>query len=106
MAVPNQLFVVRMRRAFPPCLTCRVLAAAEHRGAVRSALTAPMRNVQPSWIITCQASELLCASENWLEWLNHSEVQGANGFTENHMEMLVPVVTLEIIHKCPWIKLE
>ncbi|KAJ8949395.1 hypothetical protein NQ318_007493 [Aromia moschata] len=33
-------------------------------------------------------TELLCASDNGLEWLNQSEVEGADDFIENHLDML------------------
>ncbi|KAJ8894758.1 hypothetical protein PR048_000065 [Dryococelus australis] len=39
------------------------------------------------------------------EWLNRNEVEGADDFTENHMDMLVPVVTLEtttVASVCVW----
>ena len=48
-----------------------------------------------SRIVTYRATELLCARDNGLDLINQSEVEGADDFTENHMDMLVPVVTLE-----------
>ncbi|KAJ8884678.1 hypothetical protein PR048_016536 [Dryococelus australis] len=42
-----------------------------------------------------RAAEHWRANDNGLEWLNQNEVEGADDFTENHMDMLVPVVTLE-----------
>ncbi|CAH2084427.1 unnamed protein product [Euphydryas editha] len=57
-------------------------------------------------LVTCRTTELLCTSDNGLEWLNQNEVQRANDFTENYMDVLVPVATLEIIHESPWIELE
>ena len=51
-------------------------------------------------------NELLCTSANGLEWLDHNEVEGADDFTENHMEMLVPIVSLETVHDSPWTELE
>ncbi|KAJ8867174.1 hypothetical protein PR048_033038 [Dryococelus australis] len=72
-----------------------ITRAAEHRRVVHRALTARARKVRPSRIVTRRATDLLCASDNGLEWLNRNEVEGADDFTENHMDMLVPVVTLE-----------
>ncbi|KAJ8867176.1 hypothetical protein PR048_033040 [Dryococelus australis] len=74
-----------------------ITRAAEHRRVVHRALTARARKVRPSRIVTRQATDLLCASDNGLEWLNRNEVEGADDFTENHMDMLVPVVTLETV---------
>ncbi|XP_056643596.1 uncharacterized protein LOC130449665 [Diorhabda sublineata] len=36
----------------------------------------------------------LCASDKGLEWLNQNEVEGADDFIENYLNMLVLVVTL------------
>lgn len=93
------------------CSTCgiyfsSITRAAEHQRAVHSAPAAPARKVRPSRIVTRRATELLCASENGLEWVNQSEVEGADDFTENHMDMLVPVITLETTHESPWTELE
>ena len=73
-----------------------ITGAAEHQHAVHSAPAAPARKVRPSRIVTRRATELLCASDNGSEWLNQSEVEGADDFTENHMDMLVSVVTFVV----------
>lgn len=93
------------------CSTCgsyfsSITRAAQHRRALHNAPVAPACKVRPSRIVTRRAPELLCASDKGLEWLHHSEVEGANEFTENHMDMLVPIVTIETIHEYPWIELE
>ncbi|KAJ8894769.1 hypothetical protein PR048_000076 [Dryococelus australis] len=72
----------------PPCTSCTSAQSATSR------------------IVTRRATDLLCASDNGLEWLNRNEVEGADDFTENHMDMLVPVVTLETVHESPWTELE
>ncbi|KAJ8896472.1 hypothetical protein PR048_001816, partial [Dryococelus australis] len=87
------------------CSTCSIYfssitRAAEHRRAVHRAPAALARKVRPSQIVTRLATDLLCASDNGLEWLNRNEVEGADDFTENHMDMLVPVVTLDTVHDC------
>lgn len=96
------------------CNTCgiyfaSITRAAEHR---RAAHIAPVkqarmfRKVRPSRIVTRRSNELLCVSANGLEWLDRNEVEGADDFTENHMEMLVPIVSLETAHDSPWTELE
>lgn len=96
------------------CSTCGIYfasstRAAEHR---RSAHIAPakqarmFRKVRPTRIVTRRANELLCASANGLEWLDQNEVEGSDDFTENHMDMLVPIVSLETVHDSPWTELE
>lgn len=64
------------------------------------------RKVRPTRIVTRRANELLCASANGLEWLDQNEVEGSDDFTENHMDMLVPIVSLETVHDSPWTELE
>ena len=61
--------------------------------------------VRLSRIVTRPANDLLCTSSNGLERLNQNEVEGANDFTENHMDMLVPIVSLETAHDSPWTEL-
>ncbi|GBP20876.1 hypothetical protein EVAR_80695_1 [Eumeta japonica] len=85
------------------------LRAEEHRRAahIAPAKQARMfRKVRPSRIVTRRANELLCASANGLEWLDQNEVEGADDFTENHIDMLVPIVSLETAHDFPWTELE
>ncbi|CAH0560582.1 unnamed protein product [Brassicogethes aeneus] len=65
---------------FISCSTCgiyfsSITRAAEHRRAVHSALAAPARKVRPSRIVTRRATELLCASDNGLEWLYQNKVK-------------------------------
>ncbi|GBP08970.1 hypothetical protein EVAR_5258_1 [Eumeta japonica] len=96
------------------CSTCGIYFASstraeEHRRAahIAPAKQARMfRKVRPSRIVTRRANELLCASANGLEWLDQNEVEGADDFTENHIDMLVPIVSLETAHDFPWTELE
>ncbi|KAK9876336.1 hypothetical protein WA026_012642, partial [Henosepilachna vigintioctopunctata] len=53
-----------------------------------------------------RGNELLCASANGLECLYQNELEGADDFTENHMDMLVPIFSLETAHDFPWTELE
>lgn len=46
------------------------------------------------------------ASNNGLEWLNQSEGEGAEDFTENHMDLLVPTVILDTSYQSPWGELQ
>ncbi|CAH2108000.1 unnamed protein product [Euphydryas editha] len=59
-----------------------VTRTAEYRRTIHSAPAAPARKVQ------------------------HSQVEGGDKFTENYMDMLVPVVTFKIIPESTWIELE
>ncbi|KAJ8877430.1 hypothetical protein PR048_021884 [Dryococelus australis] len=113
IGMPYDLYCPSVRRDLEErcCSTCgiyfsSITRAAEHRRAVHRAPAALARKVRPSRIVTRRATDLLCASDNGLEWLNRNEVEGADDFTENHMDMLVPVVTLETVHESPWTELE
>ncbi|OWR42702.1 hypothetical protein KGM_214463 [Danaus plexippus plexippus] len=91
------------------CNTCDIYFAsttkvAEHRRAAHHAQAMQTCKMRPSRIVTRRATELLCASNKGLEWLNQSEVEGADNFIENHLDMLIPVVTLETVHESPWIE--
>ncbi|KAF9791364.1 hypothetical protein SFRURICE_014076 [Spodoptera frugiperda] len=86
-----------------------VTRAAEHRRAAHIIPAKQARmfcKVRPSRIVTRRANELLCASANGLEWLDQNEVEGADDFTENHMDMLIPIISLKTAHDSPWTELE
>lgn len=75
-------------------------SAAENRHSAHNAVAAQaLRKVRHSRMVRRRVTELLCVSANGLKWLNQCEVEGADYFTENHMNMLVAIVTLETVHE-------
>lgn len=93
------------------CSTCGIYFASitkvtEHQRAAHHTRTVQTRKLRPSRIVTRRVTEFLHVSDNGLEWLIQSEIEGSDDFIEKYLDMLVSVVTLEAVQESPWTKLE